>query len=103
MISRGRKYRIAIGLIAGWAMAVLVPGVVAGLMVYQVNVRRIDSVVPTLVSGVRAEVTVVEYLDRVCPGMDEETAKTFQRSLTKQGFKFQLGQFSVFPTPVKVN
>lgn len=36
MISRGRKYRIAIGLIAGWAMAVLVPGVVAGLMVYQV-------------------------------------------------------------------
>ena len=60
MISRGRKYRIAIGLIAGWAMAVLVPGVVAGLMVYQVNVRRIDSVVPTLVSGVRAEVTVVD-------------------------------------------
>ncbi len=39
-----------------------------------------------------AEVTVIEYLDRVCPGMDEETAKTFQRSLTKQGFKFQLGQ-----------
>ena len=39
-----------------------------------------------------AEVTVVEYLDRVCPGMDEDTAKTFQRSLTKQGFKFQLGQ-----------
>ncbi len=39
-----------------------------------------------------AEVTVVEYLDRVCPGMDEETAKTFQRALTKQGFKFQLGQ-----------
>ena len=39
-----------------------------------------------------AEVTVVEYLDRICPGIDEETAKTFQRSLTKQGFKFQLGQ-----------
>ena len=38
-----------------------------------------------------AEVTVVEYLDRICPGMDEETAKVFQRSLTKQGFKFQLG------------
>jgi dihydrolipoamide dehydrogenase len=39
-----------------------------------------------------AEVTVVEYLDRICPGMDEDTAKTFQRSLTKQGFKFHLGQ-----------
>ena len=38
-----------------------------------------------------ADVTVVEYLDRICPGMDDETAKVFQRSLTKQGFKFQLG------------
>ncbi|MBI1404519.1 MAG: dihydrolipoyl dehydrogenase [Caulobacter sp.] len=38
-----------------------------------------------------AEVTVVEFLPRICPGMDEETAKTFQRSLTKQGFKFELG------------
>jgi dihydrolipoamide dehydrogenase len=38
-----------------------------------------------------AQVTVIEYLPRICPGMDEETAKTFQRSLTKQGIKFQLG------------
>lgn len=38
-----------------------------------------------------AEVTVVEFLDRICPGTDEETAKTFQRSLTKQGFVFKLG------------
>jgi len=37
-----------------------------------------------------AEVTVVEYLDRIVPGMDDETAKVFQKSLTKQGFKFQL-------------
>ena len=37
-----------------------------------------------------AEVTVVEFLDRITPGMDTETAKTFQRSLTKQGFKFKL-------------
>jgi dihydrolipoamide dehydrogenase len=37
-----------------------------------------------------AEVTVVEYLDRICPGMDGETAKTFQRSLTKQGMTFKL-------------
>jgi dihydrolipoamide dehydrogenase len=39
-----------------------------------------------------AEVTVVEFLDRITPGMDLETAKTFQRSLTKQGMKFMLGQ-----------
>ncbi|QUD86808.1 dihydrolipoyl dehydrogenase [Phenylobacterium montanum] len=38
-----------------------------------------------------AQVTVVEFLDRICPGMDEETAKTFQRSLTKQGMTFKLG------------
>ena len=38
-----------------------------------------------------AEVTVVEYLDRITPGMDSETAKTFQRILTKQGVKFKLG------------
>ena len=38
-----------------------------------------------------AEVTVVEYLDRICPGIDEETAKTLQRSLAKQGMAFKLG------------
>ncbi|WP_419896257.1 dihydrolipoyl dehydrogenase [Roseomonas sp. USHLN139] len=37
-----------------------------------------------------AEVTVVEYLDRLAPGMDGETAKQFERVLTKQGFKFKL-------------
>jgi dihydrolipoamide dehydrogenase len=39
-----------------------------------------------------AEVTVVEYLDRIVPGMDGEVAKQFQRLLEKQGLKFQLGQ-----------
>ncbi|UVL29498.1 dihydrolipoyl dehydrogenase [Pseudomonas donghuensis] len=38
-----------------------------------------------------SQVTVVEYLDRICPGTDEEAAKTLQRSLTKQGMKFKLG------------
>jgi dihydrolipoamide dehydrogenase len=38
-----------------------------------------------------AQVTVVEYLDRITPGMDAEVAKTFQRSLTKQGVEFKLG------------
>ncbi len=39
-----------------------------------------------------AEVTVVEYLDRILPGMDGEVAKQFQRMLEKQGFHFHLGQ-----------
>jgi dihydrolipoamide dehydrogenase len=38
-----------------------------------------------------AEVTVVEFLDRILPGMDGEIAKQFQRILEKQGFAFKLG------------
>jgi dihydrolipoamide dehydrogenase len=38
-----------------------------------------------------AEVTVVEYLDRILPGMDTDTVKQFQRILEKQGVKFVLG------------
>jgi len=38
-----------------------------------------------------AEVTVVEFLDRILPGMDGEVAKQFQRMLEKQGFSFKLG------------
>ena len=38
-----------------------------------------------------AQVTVVEFLDRITPGMDTDMAKTFQRGLTKQGMTFKLG------------
>jgi len=38
-----------------------------------------------------AEVTVVEFLDRILPGMDAEIVKQFQRILEKQGFAFKLG------------
>jgi dihydrolipoamide dehydrogenase len=38
-----------------------------------------------------AQVTVVEYLDRITPGMDSDVAKAFQRALTKQGMSFKLG------------
>ena len=37
-----------------------------------------------------AEVTVVEYLDRILPGMDLEVAKALQRTLGKQGLAFKL-------------
>lgn len=37
-----------------------------------------------------SEVTVVEYLDRICPGLDNETAKALQRTLSKQGMSFKL-------------
>ncbi len=38
-----------------------------------------------------SEVTVVEYLDRILPGMDLEVAKQTQRILGKQGMIFKLG------------
>jgi len=37
-----------------------------------------------------SEVTVVEFLDRITPGLDGEIGKQFQRILTRQGMKFQL-------------
>lgn len=39
-----------------------------------------------------SEVIVVEFLDRILPGMDLEVGRTFQRILEKQGFTFRLGQ-----------
>ena len=39
-----------------------------------------------------ARVTVVEFLDRIVPGIDLEVAKAFQKALEKQGFTFRLGQ-----------
>ena len=38
-----------------------------------------------------SKVTVVEFLDRITPGMDGEVAKEFQKILTKQGMAFKLG------------
>ncbi|WDR01653.1 dihydrolipoyl dehydrogenase [Devosia algicola] len=37
-----------------------------------------------------SQVTVVEYLDRILPGMDSEVARQFQRMLQKQGMEFKL-------------
>ena len=37
-----------------------------------------------------AKVTVIEFLDRILPGMDSEIAKQFQRLLQRQGFTFML-------------
>jgi dihydrolipoamide dehydrogenase len=38
-----------------------------------------------------AKVTVVEYLDRITPGMDLEVSRQFQRLLSRQGLGFKLG------------
>jgi len=38
-----------------------------------------------------SEVTVIEYLDAITPGMDAEVQKSFKRILEKQGLKFIMG------------
>lgn len=38
-----------------------------------------------------AEVTVVEYMDAVCPGMDKDVQRGFKRILEKQGLNFVMG------------
>ncbi|TMW61882.1 hypothetical protein Poli38472_010945 [Pythium oligandrum] len=47
-----------------------------------------------------AKVTVVEYLDRVCPGLDLELGKEFTKLLKKQGLQFE---FSTKVTASEVN
>ena len=41
-------------------------------------------------SRLGAKVTVIEFLDRVLPGMDGEISKQMQRIMTKQGLAFRL-------------
>lgn len=41
-------------------------------------------------SRLGAEVTVVEFLDKIIPGTDEEIGKSFKKTLEKQGFTFKL-------------
>jgi dihydrolipoamide dehydrogenase len=38
-----------------------------------------------------SDVTVIEFLDRITPGVDDEVTKHFQRALAKQGLTFKLG------------
>lgn len=43
-------------------------------------------------SRLGSKVTVVEYLDRILPGIDGDIAKLSQRALSKRGVKFQLSR-----------
>ena len=42
-------------------------------------------------SRLGSEVTVIEYLDFITPGMDREISDEFKKILTKQGIKFKMG------------
>ena len=42
-------------------------------------------------SRLGSEVTVIEYLDHITPGMDREISNEFKKILIKQGIKFKMG------------
>ncbi len=42
-------------------------------------------------SRLGSDVTVIEYLEYITPGMDREISKEFMKILTKQGIKFKMG------------
>ena len=42
-------------------------------------------------SRLGSEVTVIEYLDYITPGMDREISDEFKKILTKQGINFKMG------------
>jgi len=45
----------------------------------------------SIYSRLGSEVTVVEYLDHITPGLDAEVQRSFKRLLEKQGLKFIMG------------
>ena len=58
-------------------------------------------------SRLGSEVTVIEYLEHITPGMDREISDEFKKILTKQGIKFKLGakvnSLKVVGTKISIN
>jgi len=69
--------------------ALSLPGVPGKLLIVGAGVIGLE--LGSVWHRLGAEVVVVEFLDRILPGIDGEIAKQFQRILEKQGFAFKLG------------
>ncbi|MES2968593.1 MAG: dihydrolipoyl dehydrogenase [Pseudomonadota bacterium] len=69
--------------------ALTLPAIPATMVVIGAGVIGLE--MGSVYARLGTQVTVVEYLDAITPGMDAETAKAFQKLLTKQGLKFVLG------------
>ncbi|ACB97164.1 dihydrolipoamide dehydrogenase [Beijerinckia indica subsp. indica ATCC 9039] len=69
--------------------ALALPAVPQNLVVVGAGVIGLE--LGSVWSRLGAKVTVVEFLDRILPGMDGEVAKQAQRIFEKQGFTFKLG------------
>ena len=69
--------------------ALALPAIPTSLVVIGAGVIGLE--MGSVYARLGSQVTVVEYLDAITPGMDAEVAKSFERILKKQGFKFILG------------
>ncbi|MDN5568390.1 MAG: dihydrolipoyl dehydrogenase, partial [Paracoccus sp. (in: a-proteobacteria)] len=77
------------GVIVDSTGALALPNIPKSMVVIGAGVIGLE--LGSVYSRLGADVTVVEYLDVITPGMDGEVQKQFQKLLTKQGLKFVLG------------
>ncbi|WBU52297.1 dihydrolipoyl dehydrogenase [Paracoccus sp. SCSIO 75233] len=77
------------GVIVDSTGALTLPGVPKSMVVIGAGVIGLE--LGSVYARLGAEVTVIEYLDAITPGMDADIQKQFQKTLTKQGMKFVLG------------
>jgi len=69
--------------------ALALPGIPKSMVVIGAGVIGLE--MGSVYARLGTDVTVVEYLDAITPGMDADVARTLQRILAKQGLKFVLG------------
>ena len=77
------------GVVVDSTGALALPNIPKSMVVIGAGVIGLE--LGSVYSRLGADVTVVEYLDVITPGMDAEVQKQFQKLLTKQGLKFVLG------------
>ncbi len=77
------------GVIVDSTGALALPNIPKSMVVIGAGVIGLE--LGSVYSRLGADVTVVEYLDVITPGMDAEVQKQFQKILTKQGLKFVMG------------
>ena len=77
------------GIVVDSTGALALPKIPASMVVIGAGVIGLE--LGSVYARLGAQVTVVEYLDAITPGMDGEVQKQFQKILAKQGLKFVLG------------
>ncbi|MDO5605215.1 MAG: dihydrolipoyl dehydrogenase [Paracoccus sp. (in: a-proteobacteria)] len=86
---KGVEVDNAAGVIVDSTGALALPAVPKSMVVIGAGVIGLE--LGSVYARLGAEVTVIEYLDAITPGMDAEIQKQLQKTLQKQGLKFILG------------